>query len=265
MQKPCSMFKAATPAIVILGLAGPAHATSAFTGATEFTQIMNNSELVSLAGQSSTQITNQMTQITNQVSQIENQLKIYQNMLQNTLTLPDNIWGQATQDLSQLQGIVQQGQSIAYSMGNIDSTLKSRFQSYSDFQANLPNATNFTDTYKTWSETNRDTIGATLKAAHLTADQFSTEQSTMEALQAQSQSAVGQMQALQVGHEIAAQQVQQMQKLRSLISQQTTMMGTWYQEQQSSKDLSQAKREQFFDANSGDYPTSGGKQMSVDF
>lgn len=246
MLKHCSMLRVAAPLLMILTFAGEADATSAFTGATEFTQIMNNSELVSLVGQSSTQITNQMTQITNQVSQIENQLKIYQNMLQNTLTLPDNIWGQATQDLSKLQSIMQQGQSIAYSMGNIDSTLKSRFQSYSDFQANLPNATNFSDTYKTWSETNRDTIRATLKAAHLTADQFSTEQSTVQQLQAQSQSAVGQMQALQVGHEIAAQQVQQMQKLRGLVSQQTTMMGTWYQSQQTDQDEAKAAEDKFF-------------------
>ncbi|MGZ7274574.1 hypothetical protein ACXWPL_10080, partial [Streptococcus pyogenes] len=74
-----------------------------------------------------------------------------------------------------------------------------------------------------WSDTNRDTIGGTLKAANLTAEQFSSEESTMSSLRSMSESADGQMKALQVGHQIAAQQVAQMQKLRGLVSQQMTM------------------------------------------
>jgi type IV secretion system protein TrbJ len=244
-------------------ISGNAHASGALAGATEFTQILNNGELISLGGQNAEQIANQVTQITHQVEQIENQIKIYQNMLQNTLQLPESVWGEAQQNLAQLQGIVQQGQGIAFSMGNLDDTLKDRFKSYSEFQSNLPSATDFSDTYNTWSETNRDTIASTLKAAGYTADQFSTEESTMSELRSQSESAVGQMQALQVGHEIASQQVEQMQKLRGLVSQQMTMMGTWYQSEQAEKDLSQARREQFFSTT--EPSTSGGKEMSVDF
>jgi type IV secretion system protein TrbJ len=248
--------------LAAIALAGRAHASGALTGATEFTQILNNGELVTMAGQSATQITNQVTQITHQVEQIENQLKIYQNMLQNTMQLPQSIWGQATKDLAQLQSVVQQGQSISFSMGNMDDALKSRFQSYTDFQKNLPTATDFSSTYKTWSETNRDTIGATLKAAGLTADQFSTEQSTMQQLQAQSQSAVGQMQALQVGHEIASQQVEQMQKLRGLVSQQMTMTGTWYQSEQTERDQAKAAEDKFF---SGTQVTPTGKAFKPEW
>ena len=73
----------------------------------------------------------------------------------------------------------------------------------------------------------------------------------MEQLRSMSGTAVGQMQALQVGHQIASQQVAQMQKLRGLVSQQMTMMGTWYQSEQTLRDNTQAENEQFFGGNSG--------------
>ncbi len=126
--------------------------------------------------------------------------------------------------------------------------MRQRFKSYADLRANLPDAESFSATYQTWSDTNRDTIAATLSAASLTAKQFDTEEATMASLRSLSDGANGQMKALQVGHEIAAQQVAQMQKLRGLVSQQMTMMGTWLQTNQTDKDLAQARREQFFRA-----------------
>ncbi|KKB07160.1 conjugal transfer protein TrbJ [Devosia geojensis] len=245
--------------LIAVSLAAPAQASGALTGATEFTQILNNGELIALGGQNAEQIANQVTQISNQVEQIANQIRIYENMLQNTMQLPDHVWGQAQQDLANLQGIVQQGQGMAFSMGNLDDVLKQRFDSYADFQNGLPNGQDFSSAYQSWSDTNRDTIGGTLAAAGLTAEQFATEESTMAQLRSQSESADGQMKALQVGHQIATQQVEQMQKLRGLVSQQMTMMGTWYQSEQAEKDLAQARRDAFF--GSAAPSTSGGQQM----
>ncbi|OJF89681.1 P-type conjugative transfer protein TrbJ [Pararhizobium antarcticum] len=223
-------------------------AGSATGAATEWTQLANNAQLIDLMKSSGLQVDNQLTQISQLAEQIQNQLKIYENMLQNTAQLPNHIWGQVEVDLNQLRSIVDQGQSIAFSMGNADDVLKQRFKSYADLQSNLPNAESFSTTYQNWSDTNRDTIGSTLKAASLTADQFDSEESTMSSLRNMSESADGQVKALQVGHEIAAQQVAQMQKLRGLVSQQMTMMGTWLQTEQTDKDLAQARREKFFNS-----------------
>lgn len=233
---------------VIVANTSPALAGAATGGATEWTQLLNNSELVSLVGQSTEQINNQVTQITQLAEQIQNQLKIYENMVQNTARLPNHIWGQVENDLNRLRSLAAQGQGIAFSMSNADDVLKQRFQSYADFKTGLPDGASFSSTYQNWSSTNRDTIAGTLKAAGLTAEQFSSEESTMDSLRSMSESADGQMKALQVGHEIAAQQVAQMQKLRGLVSQQTTMMGTWLQSEQADKDLAQARRENFFNA-----------------
>jgi P-type conjugative transfer protein TrbJ len=226
----------------------PAFAGAATGNATEFTQLLNNGELVSLVGKSAEQVNNQITQISQLAEQIQNQIRMYENMLQNTAQLPLHTWGQVENDLNQLRSLVAQGQGIAFSMSNADDVLRQRIQSYADFKTGLADGETFASQYENWSTTNRDTIGGALKAAGLTAEQFSSEESTMSQLRAMSESADGQMKALQVGHEIAAQQVAQTQKLRALIAQQTTMMGTWYQSQQADKDLAQERRERFFNA-----------------
>lgn len=253
--------RAATAAamIVVIGLPIPVNAGGATGQATEWTQLANNAELISLVGKSAEQVNNQIKQITQLAEQIQNQLNIYKNLLQNTAQLPNHIWGQVQNDLNKLQNIVAQGQGVAFSMGNIDDVLKQRFQSFSDMKSNLPDGQSFSTTYQNWSNTNRDTIGGTLKAANLTAQQFASEESTMASLRSLSQSADGQMKALQVGHQIATQQVAQMQKLRGLVSQQMTMMGTWFQSEQAQKDLAQARREKFFNAPTNDI--RGGQTM----
>ena len=237
----------------------PASAGAATGNATEWTQLLNNAELVGLTGQSAEQISNQMTQIGQLAEQIQNQLNIYENMLQNTLQLPDHVWGQAEADLRRLQQLVARGQGIAFSAANIDDVLKQRFKSFGEFKTGLENGETFSDSYQSWSDTNRETIAATLRAAGLTSEQFGTEEATMAQLRTMSETSVGQMQALQVGHEIAAQQVEQAQKLRGLVSQQITMLTTWYQSEQAAKDLAQTRREEFFDSTAP--ATSGGQEM----
>ena len=241
MRHNALLRSAALATILSVGLTGTAHAGAAAGGATEWTQILNNVQLIDLAGTNIEQVGQNAQQIAHQITQIENQLAQYQTMLQNLERLPDNIWGDAVADLNRLQHLVQQGEGIAFSMGGLDDVLKDRFGSYADFSGNLPE--DFSSIWDSWSQTNRDTIAGTLAGANLTAEQFQNEASTMAQLQRQSESAVGQMQALQVGHSIAGQQVEQMQKLRGLLSQQTTMMGTWYQSEQAQLDLRQTTYE----------------------
>lgn len=262
MPKPTlNAARIAAAALIATGMFNVSPALSGgVTGqATEWTQLLNNGELITMVGKSTEQINNQITQISQLAEQIQNQIRIYENMLQNTMQLPNHIWGQVESDLNRLRDIAAQGQGIAFSMANADDVLKQRFQSFADFKTGLANGESFSSSYQNWSTTNRDTIAGTLKAAGLTADQFTSEESTMSSLRSMSESADGQMKALQVGHEIAAQQVAQFQKLRGLVSQQTTMMGTWFQSEQTDKDLAQARREKFFNAGTPD--VRGGQTM----
>lgn len=239
----CLLALSLLPATATSGRAG------AVTGAaTEWTQLANNAQLVELLRSSGAQVENQLTQIRQFSEQIQNQLMIYQNMLQNTAQLPAHVWGQVENDLSRLRAVVDQGHSIAFSMANADDVLKQRFQSFADLESGLDDAQSFSSSYQTWSNTNRDTIAGTLRAASFTADQLDTEEGVLRQLRSMSQSSDGQLKALQVGHQIAAQQVAQVQKLRGLVSQQMTMLGTWLQSEQTRRDLSQVHSERFFHA-----------------
>ena len=172
---PKRSFKLLSAGLVITLAAGsvaprPAFAGAATGNATEWTQLLNNGELVSLVGKSTEQINNQITQISQLAEQIENQIRMYENMLQNTAQLPFHTWSQVEADLNRLRGLVAQGQGIAFSMSNADDLLRQRFQSYADFKTGLADGETFTSQYESWSTTNRDTIAGALKAAGLTAD-----------------------------------------------------------------------------------------------
>lgn len=245
--------------LALTAMVPSARAGGATGAATEWTQLANNAELINLLEKSGVQIENQVKQISQLAEQIQNQLKIYDNMLQNTARLPQHAWGKIEADLRQLQRIVDGGRGISFSMGNADDILRQRFQSYADFKSSLPDGETFSSSYQTWSDTNRDTISATLRAANLTAEQFSNEEGTMRSLRSLSETSDGQMKALQVGHQIAAEQLGQLQKLRGLVSQQMTMTATWYQSDQADKDLSQARRERFFNGRGGSIP--GGQAL----
>jgi P-type conjugative transfer protein TrbJ len=105
--------------------------------------------------------------------------------------MPSRIWGQAVQDLQRLAELTQKGQSLAYGMSNLDDVFRQRFGSYDSFRSQVLNGSTFSTVYSAWSNTQRDTIGSTLKAANLTADQLATDADVLKQLQAASSSADG--------------------------------------------------------------------------
>ena len=225
--------------------------------ATEFTQLLNNAQLVQHGAEQLKQSAQFAQQITNQVQQIQNQLQMYQNMLQNTATLPTRIWGQAQADLAQLVSLTQQGQSLAYGMSNIDQVFRQRFGTYDSFLGQNITGGSFSQAYSSWSATQRDTIASTLKTANLTADQITSDATILRQLQAQSESADGQMRALQIGHSLASVQADQMMKLRALIAQQTVMFGQVFGRKQAIEEQQQALEKKYFETGTAVNITSG--------
>jgi len=197
--KPIALAVALT--LGAIGFQPNALASSASGGATEMTQIVNMGELIAIYGK-------EAAAYTRQGLQYANELKMYLDMVQNTLSLPQQIWGNITEDLSGLASVVRKGQALAYSMSNLDTEFKNRFKNYGEFLKKEYTGVNFSADYKSWNQTQSDGILGALSAANLQADQFATEESTLKQLQVMSKSAVGRKQALQVGAQIAMQQVQ---------------------------------------------------------
>ncbi len=165
--------------------------------ATEITQILNHAQLV-------------MAYI-RQGLQLENELAMFANMLRNTKHLSPQTFGQIQADMSALAQIVQGGQALAYSLGNLDQVFRQTYPGYGT------NPTVYYRNYQKWSQTTLDTTLGALRAAGLQSRQMQSEQAVIHSLESMSQTADGQRQALNVLGQISEQQVQQLMKLRELM------------------------------------------------
>lgn len=191
-----------------VAVAPPAMAGAAAGGATEFTQILNNVELVDVA-----------------LSEAENlayTIRQYEIMYENFKNLPNHIKQQALADLQRLAQIVATGRAVAYSSGQIDEDYRREHRDF-DYYANRSRGPGgerdhefYSERYQQWAETNHDSVRGALRAAGLQAQQFDREDSALRTIEAQMESAAGTKQLLQAGGSIAAMQVEQLQKLRQL-------------------------------------------------
>ena len=84
--------------------------------ATEVTQVLNHAQLA-------------MTYI-RQGLQLQNEIKMYTDMIRNVKQLPNQTFGPITADLNALAAIVQGGQVLAYSLGNLDVQFRNTFRGY---------------------------------------------------------------------------------------------------------------------------------------
>jgi P-type conjugative transfer protein TrbJ len=174
----------------------PAYAGVPGVFATEYTQILNYLQLIG--------------SLEKQVLMVENQLTQIADMAKHGVTITNQLFGTVASDISNLNQIVKTGQSLSYTMSNLDGTFRLRFPGYSS-------STNYGQSYQTWSQTSLDSTRGALNAAGLQNSQFSSDQALLKTLQGQSQSAVGRMQAIEVGNQIAENQAEQLMKLRQLM------------------------------------------------
>jgi P-type conjugative transfer protein TrbJ len=165
--------------------------------ATEVTQLLNHGQLV--------------MQYIRQGEQLANEIKMYEDMLRNVKPLPGQTFGPIAADINALAAIVQGGQALAYSLGNLDALYRRTYPGYGY------NANAYYMNYRNWSQTSLDTTLGALRAAGLQGQQLQNEQSILNSLRGMAQSSDGRMQALQVLGQINEQQVQQLMKLRELM------------------------------------------------
>lgn len=202
-----------------------AQAFTCVTCAQEWTQIMNNIELVA-------QYEKQVQQYATQLQELQTAMSQYQNMVTQGLALPDQVWNSVTGDMQKLVSVYQGGKQIAHSLSNIDQQFKQSFAGYGDYVNKLKGGNfDMSQKYEQWATGGFDNARTAIKAAGAQVSMFEGEDQVMSRLLSRSQSAQGRMQAIQVGNEIAAQQVQQMQKLRELIAAQTTLQANWIAQQ----------------------------------
>jgi P-type conjugative transfer protein TrbJ len=165
--------------------------------ATEVTQLLNHAQLV--------------LQYLRQGEQLATEVAMLADMARNSRPLGRQTFGSIASDINALARIVQGGQALAYSLGNLDQLFRMTYPGY----RTAPNT--YYLQYRDWSQTSLDTTLGALRAAGLQGQQLQSEQAIESSLQALAQSSDGRMEALQVLGDINDQQVQQLMKLREIM------------------------------------------------
>src|SRR3984885_11221048 len=158
------MRKFAFAVLMLLGLFADApQKAEAGAFATEVTQLLNHAQLVLM--------------YIREGLQLENEIAMYANMLRNTKNLSPQIFGQIQADINALAQIVQGGQALAYSLGNIDQLFRTTYPGYGTYP------TVYYQNYQRWSQTSLDTTLGALRAAGLQSQQMASEESIVNSLE----------------------------------------------------------------------------------
>jgi P-type conjugative transfer protein TrbJ len=189
-------------------------------GATEITQLLNNTQLVKqldILMQSYTAQLNSLQQAINQVKMAE----------QNLLMLSPNEWQKFSGQVLQLKNIVNAGQAVTFAAANVDDAFSRLYPGYSNYAQNYNNGDTFRQQYQAMNAATRDNVSNTLKSLNMQLSDLQTDEQTLSMLQTQSRSATGQMQAIQAASEIAAYQANQFKKLHYTLMSQSSMQANW--------------------------------------
>lgn len=200
-----------TAVILVILISAPAWAGGGELtgGATEMTQLANNSELGSILGQ-------EVEQISNQVKQITNQIKQYTEMVKQGLVMPNSMINDVAKQFAELNTAVKQTDGLYKSVGNMAGSLKDMW--------NQPISSNVLENIERRSKQTTATLDAVTKKIDQTNAQIDADNKVIDKLHERSANAQGQMQALQTGNEIAATTAQEINKLRSDVNQLTALI-----------------------------------------
>lgn len=183
----------------------------AIVGATEFTQIANNIELVASYAQ-------HVAQTQAQIQMVANQIKAYEVQLQNTKQLNGLDWNNAAQLLNGLGSTIQQTEQVAYMAAGQDEAYKALHTNYQTFANGTPGAGDMAGKYRQWSQYNLDAANRAANAAGLTLNDLGNEQARIAALKAAGAKPAGQVQAIQAGSALTAELLDQMRELKTLLA-----------------------------------------------
>ena len=175
--------------------------------ATEWTQILNNAELLRIHVQQAEQLAVQMRQ--------------YENTLRQARRLDPRAAIAAVEDLRRLVEIISTSKGVAVGAGDVDERFRQEFPGFDEYAGGREES--YEDRYRGWNEVNRESIRGALRAADLHAAEFYDEAATLRAVERDSVDAQGMMQIMQAMARIATVQAEQMMRLGALLTAQVQM------------------------------------------
>jgi P-type conjugative transfer protein TrbJ len=145
----------------------------------------------------------EVQQLAKQAEEVEAQIAQYQNMIVNTLDMPANmfakIWNPLVGSISKLEGIYNQAQALGYAGQNIGAQLAQEYQGAGASIKNL------SQNYANWNNSTNTVMQDTLQSFGLSAQDFTTEDQSMQTIQQEAATAQGRAQV--AGAAVAAANV----------------------------------------------------------
>ncbi len=257
---------------IVLSVAVSAYPTFSFSGgvapvgATEFTQILNNIELVGLVAKETEGVAISAEQLLTQVETLRTQLLAYQNMITNTKNLPETFWRDVTASLNGLHSAMSEAQSLSFDGGTLDKVLKSKLILDPLFKASGLASGEFEERYDDWQKITTAALGATLAASRMTIKDVESEAAIIDRIQTQGKTVKGQVEAIQVGNELAGSIAHQLAKLRTITASQNEQTAVFQARWLAQMDAAEAyKRKTVKGAETIDRKEPGGRNLIGSF
>ena len=153
----------------------------------------------------------QLAQLQEETATVTNLAQQLQYMIKNTTGGGAGVWQSNQNLLANLGGLISEQEGLSYSFQGLGQQFQQLYPGYN--AANTPGI----QSPMASTDTTLNTLNGALQSAQMQADNFQTEQVTLQSLEMKNQTAVGRLQAIQVSNEIALAQVQQIQLLRQLV------------------------------------------------
>ncbi|MBU2732691.1 P-type conjugative transfer protein TrbJ [Acidithiobacillus ferridurans] len=188
-------------------LPAPAFAVSEVAGATFPEQIVQEATSVQ-------QLAKQAQEVTTQISMYANDIERYQNMVTNTLNMPAamyaQIWNPLVGSIQKLTSIYSQAQALGYAGQNIGAELAQEYQGAGSSIQNLSSV------YANWNQTTNTDMEDALESQHLAAQNFATQDASMQTIQNEAQTAQGREQvaaAAVAAANVTTKSIQQLEQI----------------------------------------------------
>ncbi|WP_316014649.1 hypothetical protein [Roseobacter sp. HKCCA0434] len=199
-------------------LSGPAAAGGGGLtgGATEWTQLMNNAELVALTGINAEELATQAEILMTQIRELDTALKAYRNLIANTEILPDMTINMVADRIGELGELYARAESVSFDLSSLDSFLSSDAVRDMGFQAELYTPEEYGARLGEWQNAWSGAMDVALSTAALTREDVATEADLLDTIQDRMRSAEGRNELLQVSAELSSSLSRQMLDLRSI-------------------------------------------------
>ena len=200
----------------LLALASPPAGAGGVGYATEWTQLLNNAELGTIAGLEARILSTGTEQLLTEIEQLATQVRAYEIMLRNVRSLPEQHLRAAMGPVLRLREIGAEAGAIAQAGQSLDTFLRSELITDPLFDRTGLDRANVAARYDDWQSRWQASLQTGLGTAGATLADVESEADLIDLVTARFGTEVGQMQVLQGANQIAASMARQMNGLRAI-------------------------------------------------